>query len=173
MKLSASDASVSVAALVLSLVLLYLFIQETEHVTVRRDERPLGTVVFKKLNATRRMSGTLVWERIRTNTPVYEADTLRTTEASEASIGFDDGTSLDMNENSMLRLNFAGKEHVLEFLGGDISVSGPAAGAGSVKAAAAYTIAVGDSCSLGVRRRALGHVTCTPRPSWTIAFTDE
>lgn len=142
MKLSASDAVVSVVTLVLSSVLVFFYVQETGRSTFRTDDEPLGTIVFKKLNATRRISGGLVWERIRNNSPVFEDDTLRTAEASEAVIRFDDGTSLEMYENSMLRLSFKGDERTLEFLGGEISVSGSAGARGT--ASTGYTIKAGD-----------------------------
>lgn len=142
MKLSASDAAVCAVTLVLSSVLVFFYIQETGRSTVRTDEDPLGAIEFKKLNATRRISGGLVWERIRNNSPVYEADTLRTADASEAVIRFDDGTSLDMYENTMLRLSFRDDERTFEFLGGEISVSGSAGERGSVSGG--YTIRAGD-----------------------------
>jgi hypothetical protein len=126
MKFSASDIAVSAAVLILSVLLGLLYVQERGRSSVRTDEEPLGTIVFKKLSATRRSESGLIWERMRNNGPVYVNDTLRTADASEASIYFDDGTNLDMFENSMLRLDFAGKERTFEFLGGDISVSGPA-----------------------------------------------
>jgi hypothetical protein len=127
MRLSARDAAVTALVLVLSSGLIGLYLQERDRVSVKSGEAALGTIVFKKLNATRRFQNGLRWERIRNNSPIYQADTLRTTELSEASVCFDDGTKLDMYENSMLRLEFVGRERTLQFLAGDISVSGGAA----------------------------------------------
>jgi hypothetical protein len=151
MRLSARDAAAGAVVVVLCAGLTFLYLQERGRTTVRANEKALGTVVFRKLSATRRASGGLVWERIRNNSPVYEADTLRTADSSEASVCFDDGTSLDMFENSMLRLQFSRKYRMLEFLGGDIAIHGPAAGQSSdlsglsagKAAARAYTISAG------------------------------
>ena len=153
MKLSASDASVSAVVLLLASLLIWLYLQDTGRNTVLNDETPLGTIEFRKQRATRRVSGGLVWERMRNNTPVYEADTLRTAEASEAVVRFDDGTALDMLENSMLRLDFEGDERTFEFLGGEISVSGHGGSGGAVapgdagqgaKTSGGYSIRAGD-----------------------------
>ena len=133
MKLSGSDVAVSAAVLLGAAGLMYLFVTDLDAVSMRTGEKELGSVVFKKLTATRKAPGGLGWERMRNNSPVYDADTLRTAGFSEASVFFDDGTSLDMLENSMLRLDFGGKAKNLEFLSGEISV-------GSSAKATSYTI---------------------------------
>ena len=130
MRLSGRDILASAIILVLAAGLMVLYLRERGRVTVRSDQAALGTIVFKKLSATRRVSGGLVWERMRNNSPVYQQDTLRTGDASEAAIYFDDGTNLDMLEDSMLRLEFGKGTRTFAFLGGDISVHGPA-GAGN------------------------------------------
>ena len=126
MRLSVRDYVVTGIIVLLAGVLLYFYFQERGRTTVYSNETPLGTIVFKKLSATRRARGSLMWERMRNNGPVYRADTLRTADASEASVCFDDGTSLDMLEDSMLRLEFIGANRTVEFLGGDIAISNTA-----------------------------------------------
>jgi hypothetical protein len=133
MRLSASDVAVSAAVLLGACGLLYFFALDVNAASARAGEKALGTVVFKKLSATRKAPAGLGWERVRNNSPVYEADTLRTAGFSEAAVYFDDGTSLDVLENSMLKLDFAGSRKNLEFLSGEISV-------GSSRQASSYTI---------------------------------
>jgi hypothetical protein len=133
MKLSGSDVAVSAAVLLGACGLLYLFAVDINATAARTGEKALGTVVFKKLSATRKAPTGLGWERMRNNSPVYEADTLRTAGFSEAAIYFDEGTSLDMLEDSMLKLDFRGPVRNLEFLGGEISV-------GSSRESSLYTI---------------------------------
>jgi hypothetical protein len=70
---------------------------------------------------------------------VYQGDTLRTADLSEAAIYFDDGTSLDVFENSMLKLNFAGPVQELEFMGGAMHFGG------SGKSSQAKTVRMGDA----------------------------
>ena len=133
MKLSGSDVAVSAAVLLGAAGLLSLFVMDMNAFSTRAGEKSLGTVVFKKLTATRKAATGLSWERMRNNSPVYDADTLRTASFSEASVYFDDGTSLDMLENSMLKLDLGGKVKNLEFLEGEISL-------GSKSEATSYTI---------------------------------
>ncbi|HPW65377.1 MAG TPA: hypothetical protein PLY30_04375, partial [Candidatus Omnitrophota bacterium] len=65
MKLSASDALVSALSFAGSCALLWLFALDIGTVSFRANEKPLGTVVFKKMTATRRPSDALGWERMR------------------------------------------------------------------------------------------------------------
>jgi len=128
MKFSGSDAAVSAAVLLGAAALMALFAMDMDRYSSRSGEKSLGTVVFKKLSATRKAPSGLGWESMRNNSPVYDADTLRTASFSEASVNFDDGTSLDVFANSMLKLDFAAKAKNLEFLSGEISVGSSAAG---------------------------------------------
>ncbi len=147
MKLSASDALVSALSFAGSCALLWLFALDIGTVSFRANEKPLGTVVFKKMTATRRPSDALGWERMRNDSPVYNADTLRTGTLSEAAIFFDDGTSLELDANSMLKLDFGGPTRNLEFLDGEITVGGSAAGSDYVISSKAGTISVGADSS--------------------------
>ncbi len=133
MRLSGSDAAVSAAVLLGVCALFYFFAQDLNSTSARTGEKTLGTVVFKKLSATRKAPSGLGWERMRNDGPVYQADTLRTAGFSEAAVYFDDGTSLDLLENSMLKLDFGGATRNLEFLSGEISV-------GSERSSSTYSI---------------------------------
>jgi hypothetical protein len=133
MRFSRSDAAVSAAVLLGVAGLLYLFVLDMNAYSSRVGERSLGTVVFKKLSATRKAPSGLGWERMRNNSPVFNMDTLRTAGFSEATVNFDDGTSLDIFENSMLKLDFGAQAKDLEFLSGEISV-------GSSREGTSYTI---------------------------------
>jgi len=143
MKFSASDAFVTGLVAVGSCALLWLFTVDMNRVSDRIGQSPLGTVVFKKLTATRRPSDGLGWESMRNNSPVYDEDTLRTASFSEAAVYFDDGTSLDLDENSMLKLNFGGALRSLEFLEGEITVGGSSSESKYSISSTAGTITVG------------------------------
>jgi hypothetical protein len=133
MRFSRSDAAVSAAVLLGAAGLLYLFVLDLGAVSSRSGEKALGTIVFKKLSATRKAPSGLGWELMRDNSPVYNGDTLRTADFSEASVFFDDGTSLDLLEDSMLKLDLGGPVKNLEFISGSIDV-------GSATSATSYTI---------------------------------
>lgn len=133
MKLSGSDVLVTAAALICAAALAVLFVADLEAGGSRSGGRKLGTVAFRKLSATRRAADGFGWARMRNDGPIYDADTLRTAGFSEATVFFDDGTSLDMLENSMVKLDFGSPERSLEFLAGEIGV-------GSADEAVSYTI---------------------------------
>ena len=158
MKLSANDALVTGVIIAGICALLWLFAVDINAVSTRSGQKPLGTVVFKKLSATRRPSDALGWERIKNNSPIYNADTLRTENSSEATVYFDDGTSLDISENSMLHLDFGGSVRNLEFIKGEISVGGSKAESKYAISSTAGTITVGKD-SLATFSRNEGKVS--------------
>ncbi len=154
MKLSGSDVAVSAAVLLGAAGLLYLFAVDLNSSSLRLGEKSLGTVVFKKLTATRKAPSGLGWERMRNNSPVYNADTLRTAGFSEASVYFDDGTSLDMFENSMLKLDLGGKAKNLEFLEGEISLGAKGESTSYTISSAAGSIKVDKGSKASFSRQA-------------------
>ena len=147
MRLSVSDALVSTAVAAGAAALLWLFAVDIGTISIRANEKALGTVIFKKMTATRRPSDGLGWERMKNNSPVYNSDTLRTGDLSEAAIYFDDNTSLDLEANSMLKLDFGGPARNLEFLNGEITVGGSSTGSSYVISSKAGTITVGADSS--------------------------
>jgi hypothetical protein len=124
MRFSRSDWIVSILTGVLSLLFLYLFFSDLNAVSGRGNEPALGTIFFKKQTATRKSSDSQMWERLRNQSPVYRLDTLRTDEDSEAVVNFDDGLSLDMLQNSMLKLTVRGQSANLDFQEGSITLRG-------------------------------------------------
>ncbi len=124
MRFSTTDIAVTGATTLAVAGLLWLFAADIMQASSRDNAVPLGTVVFKRLSATRRAADQLSWERMRNNSPVWELDTLRTADFSEAKVTFDDGTELGIQENSMLRLNFGRDVRNLEFLSGEITLGG-------------------------------------------------
>jgi hypothetical protein len=133
MKLSASDVAVSAVVILASAFLFNQFLVSYNATSSHAGEKPIGTVVFKKMSATRKSTSGFTWERMKNNGPVFESDTLRTADFSEAEVRFEDGANLNIFENSMTRLNFKGKTRFLEFLDGEMSI-------GSDKGAVDYEI---------------------------------
>lgn len=65
------------------------------------NEEPIATITFKYKTAQRKFLERVVWDRLRQNSPVYNGDTIHTAELSEATIWFDDGTMIELAENTM------------------------------------------------------------------------
>ncbi len=105
MKLSRSDLialGTSAAVITLSSVLLYLdFTRKIEVKNVRK----IGTISFKREVAQRRYLSQVVWEDVEQNIPVYNNDSVRTSDNSEAVIHLNDGTDISIDENSMIQLS--------------------------------------------------------------------
>ena len=64
------------------------------------------------------------WERLTDGSAVYLGDTVRTSDRSEASLKFVDGSTLSLYENAMIRIGSAGLVQTLEILGGSIHMTG-------------------------------------------------
>jgi len=124
MKFSLSDWAVTVLAGLLSVILLYFFISDLYALTNHGNEPAVGTIYFKKQTATRKSANSQMWERLQNQSPVYQSDMLRTAEDSEAVLNFEDGLSLDMLQNTMLKLNVVGRSRNLDFQEGSVTLHG-------------------------------------------------
>ena len=124
MKFSKSDIAVTAAVILLSGFLFFLFWRDINNIRLRNDTDPLGSVEFRKRSATRRAGSDMNWERLQNFSPVFGGDIIRTADFSEAVVHFEDGSSLDLFENSMLKLNFSETEGVLDFIEGQITFTG-------------------------------------------------
>ncbi len=87
------------------------------------EGRIIGTVTFKKLVAQRKYSRQVVWEDLEQTSPIYNNDTIRTGEQSEAMVKISDGTEFTMNENSMVLVSLGGDQLDLEFNSGSITAN--------------------------------------------------
>ncbi|MDA3901366.1 MAG: FecR domain-containing protein [Spirochaetes bacterium] len=62
----------------------------------------IGTITFKQKVAERRYSKQVIWEGLRNNSPVYNFDAIRTEKGSLAVINLSDGSSIELEEESMI-----------------------------------------------------------------------
>ncbi|HPA64549.1 MAG TPA: FecR domain-containing protein, partial [Spirochaetota bacterium] len=66
------------------------------------NSKQIGTVSFKKKSALRKYSKQAIWSTIDQNSPVYNNDSIKTEEGSEAVVHLSDGTDINMDENSLI-----------------------------------------------------------------------
>lgn len=99
-----ADFFIVVLSLCVSFYFVRLFWLDLNSATVRTDTKSIATIVFKQRIAQRKFSDRVVWERLQNNSPLYNADTLRTSAQSEAYVIFDNGTIIEMHENTMLQI---------------------------------------------------------------------
>ncbi|MBQ9206638.1 MAG: hypothetical protein IJ158_07995 [Treponema sp.] len=118
-----SDVFFTVFCLALAVYAFRLFYRDLNAYTSRTDKPALATVTFKHKIAQRKFDDRVVWERIAQNARLYEGDTISTAEGAEASVFFDDGTSLNLYGDTMLRLVRGSDGGLkLSISGGDIQV---------------------------------------------------
>lgn len=82
----------------------YMFHSNFFRALSKLDEEPIATITFKYKTAQRKFLDRVVWDRLRQNSPVYNGDTIHTADLSEATVWFEDGTTLDLAENTMAQV---------------------------------------------------------------------
>ena len=69
--------------------------------SLTKHETPIATITFKKRVAQRKFADRVVWDRLKQSSPVYNGDTIRTAINSEATLNFQNGASLELQENTL------------------------------------------------------------------------
>ena len=102
-----------------------LFWREYNHTLVKLNEEPVGTIIFKKNVAQRKFIDRGVWDRLKQASPVYNGDTIRTTEQSEAIVILQDTTiSLTLYDSTMIQVFYNSKSGTsIDFSGGNFEVA--------------------------------------------------
>jgi len=93
----------STAALIICIFSLLFYLDFTSHSAIGQ-ERIVGLIAFKKQVAQRKYSDQVVWDEIEQTAPVYNNDSIRTADNSEAVVRLSDGSEITINENSMIQL---------------------------------------------------------------------
>lgn len=133
-KLRLRDVLVIIICLGITSGSLYLFWKDLNSSTVRKDKEQIATIEFKRKIAQRKYSDRVVWERLQQNSPLYDADTIRTAEDAAATVTFTDGTVLELHENTMLQVAYSKDGSLnIAITGGNIDVDTTAAAEGSKK----------------------------------------
>lgn len=105
-----------------SLFSIYQFYQALNR-TLIKDEEPIATISFKYKTAQRKFIDENLWDRLQQDSPVYEGDTIRTAEQSEATLNFTDGNVMELQSNTMIRVSLSDEGSAeVDFSGGAISV---------------------------------------------------
>jgi len=85
--------------------------------------KQIGTITFKREVAQRKYQSQVVWEGIDQNFPVFNNDSIRTSDLSEAVIHLLDGTDINIEENSMIMLSTLENAININFEQGSISAN--------------------------------------------------
>jgi hypothetical protein len=88
-------------------------------------EVPVGTVTFKQRTAQRRFSDRVIWDRLRRTSPVYNGDTIRLADLSEAVITFRGEERLELLENTLVQIFYSEDEGIIvDIAGGNLTIEG-------------------------------------------------
>lgn len=83
----------------------------------------IGTVSFKINSIQRKFESAVVWHSIQSNSPLRDKDTIKTYPESDALIKLNDGTEIQVDENTMIYLDFTGNSPNINFEGGTIQIN--------------------------------------------------
>ena len=90
----------------------YTFWKDLNTSSRRTDKEKIATITFKNRIAQRKFDDRVVWERIDKSTPLYNGDLIRTADLAEAVITFNDGSEVNIYENTMIQVYYSDYEGV-------------------------------------------------------------
>ncbi|MDR1306501.1 MAG: hypothetical protein LBK74_02870 [Treponema sp.] len=133
-----------------------LFWQEYNRTLVKLNEAPVGTIVFKNRTAHRKIENRIAWDRLKQTSPVYNGDTIRTAELSEAVITFPNAVAnIGVFENTLIQIFYSEAEGArIDLTSGNLDVT---AGSGSVfVSSGASTIEIGQGSQVSLNQSSEG-----------------
>ena len=101
----------------------YFLYRELVDKIYRNNEDAIGTLIIKKNVVERKYSEYVIWEGIQRDSPVFNYDTVRTVSDSAASLVFDDGGEIAIDEETMIIIISDKNGIRLNFDEGSISVN--------------------------------------------------
>jgi len=79
------------------------------------DKEIIGIIRYKEKLIQRKIDGQVVWETVDRDTPISNLDSVRTADKSNVTIELNDKTQIDMDQNSMILLDFSNQNINLDF----------------------------------------------------------
>ena len=104
-RLALTNTFIVVFCLSICAYFIWLFVKDLNKSSVRTDKDSIATITFKYRIAQRKYADRTVWERLPDDAPLYDGDTIRTADMSQATINFGNNVILDVDENTMFRIS--------------------------------------------------------------------
>ena len=122
-RLNKVDYSIFIICSLLAAGMFFLFYRELNTSTLKQNEKPIATIYFRKNIAQRRFINRSLWEKISTETLIYNGDKIRTAEESEAVLKLNDETEIGLGSNTLIQL-FSDKKQAstIDFMSGNLHV---------------------------------------------------
>jgi hypothetical protein len=136
------DAAVILFCFVGSIASGTAFWSEYTRTLTKLNEDPVAVIVFKKRTAQRKFIDRVVWDTLKQSSPVYNGDTIRTIEFSEAVVTFkDEVTNLTLNENTLIQIFYNDIDGArIDFSGGNLEVISGESGVVITSGSSAITV---------------------------------
>lgn len=122
MNLDKRDRFVLISLTSIAIFFSVLFYLDLNRKIAIGDREIIGTIFFKNNIVQRKFEDEVIWEKLENNSPLINKDTIRSEAFSDAIIHLNDGTEINIDENSMFNLDLTGEEPNLEFSEGSLEV---------------------------------------------------
>ncbi|MGE8719999.1 FecR domain-containing protein [Leptospira terpstrae] len=93
----------------------------------------IGVITFKNKTVLRKYNDAVVWDLIESKTEVKNRDTIRTEGLSDAILTLNDGTKINISENSMILLDISDKNININFAYGSFEAAREGTVSGDIK----------------------------------------
>jgi hypothetical protein len=93
----------------------------------------IGVLTFKTKSVLRKFNDQVVWDTIESSSEVKNRDTIRTEGLSDAVLTLNDGTKINISENSMILLDISDKNINVNFAYGSFEAAREGAGSADLK----------------------------------------
>ena len=112
-RLRPRDIIVTILLLLIALLNINLFRIDFQRTITLRNVEPVGYVVIRENVVQRRLIDHVLWDRLTTESPVYPGDLIRVAPLSAATLFFD-ANSIDLSENTLIRITQAADGETLQ-----------------------------------------------------------
>ncbi|EQA81662.1 hypothetical protein [Leptospira alstonii] len=82
----------------------------------------VGNITFKYRTAQRKLSDHMIWQDVEQNFPIFNQDSVRTDELSEAVVTLKSGTKFELDPRSMIVIHLREEEELLKLEEGSVKV---------------------------------------------------
>jgi len=114
--------TIPILVFLISLFGFLLYRKFTERIQAS-DNPVIGTLTFKTRTIQRKYDNEVVWESITTKTEIRNKDTIRTENLADAVLTLEDGTKIQIGENSMILVDFSDNNWNLNFAYGTVAAN--------------------------------------------------
>ena len=101
------DLFMTAACLSVAVYFVLTFWKDLNSSARRTDKEAIAIITFKNRIAQRKFNDRVVWERIDKSTPLYNGDLVRTADLAEAVITFNDNSTVNIYENTMIQVYYS------------------------------------------------------------------